>query len=96
MEQQAGVRQRRTPPPTLGPMLAAARMRAGFRGAEGARVLGISHSYLVNIEAGRRCPSVTVALLLADVFRLTEAERVEAMAAAVPDAGRDHPLRRSA
>jgi DNA-binding XRE family transcriptional regulator len=86
MEQRAVVRQRRTPPAGLGPMLNSARMRAGYRSGEGARLVGISHSHLVNIEAGRRSPSLTVALRLADAF---------GMAVAVSDAGRDHPIRRN-
>ena len=90
------VRQRRTMPAEVGQMIAAARMRAGYRGDEGARLVGISRSHLVNIEAGRRSPSATVALRLAEVFALTGAELAELMAAAVSDAGRDHPARQAA
>lgn len=90
-----GIRLRRTPPPELGPMLAAARMRRGLRGRECARLIGISPSYLVGLETGQRCPSVTVAERLAEVLALDEAERAVLLTGAVHDAGRDHPLRRA-
>lgn len=83
------VRVRRTPPPELGPMLNAARLRAGYGLREAARVLGITPGYLVHLEAGRRCPSRTVALSLADGLALTGGERAQLFAAAV-DGGRDH------
>lgn len=89
------VRERRTPPAGLGELLNRARLRAGYRLRECARQLGISPGYLVDLEAGRRCPSRTVAQLLADGLALTEEERQVLYAAAVGDAGRDNPMRRA-
>jgi DNA-binding XRE family transcriptional regulator len=88
-QQTAVVRQRRTPPPELGPMLAAARVRAGYRGAEAARLVGVSRQYLVRLESGQRCPSVDVAARLVEVLGLTGAERAQLMAVAVVKADRD-------
>ena len=76
-------------------MLADARLRCGWRRKEAARILGVSPSYLFNLEAGRRCPSVTVARRLADGLALSESERALLLAAAVDDAGADHPVRRA-
>ncbi len=90
MEQQ-GVRQRRTMPVEVGVMLAEARMRPGWRRKEAARILGIAPTYLFNLEAGLRCPSVTVARHLAEGLRLTDAEHAVLLAAAVDDAGADSP-----
>lgn len=89
-------RTRRTPPPWMGELICTARLRAGLRGREGARLAGVSAGYLVDLEVGRSCPSTTVARALADAFAMTETERDVLVAAAVTDAGRDHPLRRSA
>ncbi len=75
-------------------MLGAARLRAGLRLREAARLAGISHSHLIRLETGKRVPSVTVAAAIADALRLDDAERTELFAAAVPDAGRDWPGRR--
>jgi transcriptional regulator with XRE-family HTH domain len=77
-------------------MLAAARMRHGWPRREAARLLEVSPSYLFDLEAGRRCPSVTVAGQLADGLGLDETERAQLLAATVDDAGRDHPVRHSA
>lgn len=87
---------RRTPPPELGGLIRTARMRAGLRGREGARLAGVSPGFLCDLEVGRSCPSTTVAHALADAFAMTDGERAQIVAAAVSDAGRDHPLRRSA
>lgn len=70
-------------------MLSAARLRRGLRLREAARALGISASYLAHLEASRRCPSRTIASILADGLGLTDAERAQLDAAAV-DGGRDH------
>lgn len=88
------MRVRRIPPAELGPMLGTARLRAGYRLREAARLIGVSHVYLLRLETGQRCPSVTVARCLAEEFALTEDERELLFAAAVTDAGRDHPARR--
>ncbi|WP_367326356.1 helix-turn-helix domain-containing protein [Streptomyces sp. HUAS ZL42] len=74
-------------------MLRAARERAGLGVRETARGAGLSSSYVTYLEAGARCPSRTVAQRLADVLSLNEQERSQLYAAAVTDAGRDHPWR---
>lgn len=91
-----GLTTRRTPPPWMGELIRTARMRARLRGSEGARLAGVSPSYLCDLEVGRACPSATVARALATAFAMTEAEREQLLAAAVTDAGRDYPLSRSA
>lgn len=85
------VRVRRSPPPELGPMLAAARLRAGYRGRECARLAGIDHGYLIRLESGQRVPSRAVAEILAAVLLLDADEREVLMAAAVADVGRSNP-----
>ncbi|TKA11751.1 helix-turn-helix domain-containing protein [Actinacidiphila oryziradicis] len=90
----AEIRMPRTPPPELGVMLGAARMRAGYRLREAARLAGIGHEYLLRLETGQRTPSRSVATVLADVLELDDAERAELLALALADAGRDHPDRR--
>ncbi|WP_034090157.1 helix-turn-helix domain-containing protein [Streptacidiphilus albus] len=94
MQQQATVRQRRTMPAEIGVMLAAARIRCGWRRKEAARILGIAPTFLFNLEAGLRCPSVTSARQLAAGLALSEAERTALLAAAVDDAGADSPWRK--
>lgn len=84
---------RRTPPATFGPALRQARERAGLGLREAARDIGLSSGYLANLEAGERCPSVTVAHRIADTLDLNETERAQVLAAAVDDAGADHPSR---
>lgn len=92
----ATIRERRIPLAEVGQMLGRARMRQGWRRREAARILGLSPTYLFNLEAGLRCPSVTVAQHLADVLGLSDAERAMLAASAVDDAGADHPIRRAA
>lgn len=87
---------RRVPPAELGPMLKAARARAGLGLREAARQIGISSGYLADLERGDRCPSVTVGALLFRVLCLTEDEGQVLAASVVADRGRDHPLRRRA
>jgi transcriptional regulator with XRE-family HTH domain len=77
-------------------MLGAARLRAGLRGREAARLLGLDPGYLVRLETGQRVPSATVARRLAEVLVLTEDETAALMGAAVTDAGADHPAKRAA
>ncbi len=95
MEQQ-GVRQRRTMPAEVGQMISSARMRAGFRGREAARLIGISPGFLVNLEVGRRVPSRTMVGRLDGVFTFTPEELAGLLTVAVDDAGSDHPARRVA
>lgn len=90
------IRERRTPPEGLGPMLRAARERAGLGVRETARRAGLSSGYVADLEANRRTPSRTVAEQLADVLTLSEGDRTLVLAAAVDDAGRDHPWRGAA
>ncbi|MFC1439062.1 helix-turn-helix transcriptional regulator [Streptacidiphilus sp. N1-10] len=56
-------------------------------------MVGVSHVYLLYLESGQRCPSVTVAEKLAEVLVLDGTEREQLLDAAVNDAGADHPLR---
>jgi transcriptional regulator with XRE-family HTH domain len=84
-------RTRRTPPAGLGELIQRGRLRAGLRGAECARVAGLSRAYLLQLELGRRVPSAYTAERLAQVLALTDGERAELMAAAAGDAGRSHP-----
>lgn len=87
-------RERRIPPAGFGPTLRAARERAGLGLREAARQVRVSHSYMAALEAGSRCPSVTMTRRLVEVLALGEAERAAVLAGAVDDAGLDHPLRR--
>lgn len=84
------IRVRRIPPPELGPMLAAARLRRGLLGPEVARPVGMDSGYLVRLESGQRVPSRVVAEKLACLLELDQPEREELFAAAVDDAGRSY------
>jgi transcriptional regulator with XRE-family HTH domain len=75
-------------------MLGTARMRAGYRLREAARLIGIGHEYLLRLETGQRVPSRSVATTIADVLGLDDIERAELLAAALDGAGRDYPKRR--
>lgn len=83
------IRERRIPPAEVGPMIAAARLRAGYRGAQCARAVGISRAYLVMLESGQRSPSATVAQSLASALKLTDDERSCLIAASVAQVGKD-------
>ncbi|MEU6244822.1 helix-turn-helix transcriptional regulator [Streptomyces sp. NPDC047024] len=74
-------------------MLRGARQRSGLGLREVARQAGLSSGYVADLEAGRRCPSVTVAQRLVEVLGLVEGDRAQLLTAAVTDAGRDNPLR---
>ena len=87
------VRTRRALPAEIGAMLRAARHRAGLSSRRAAARAGISRGHLLDSESGRRCPSVVVADALADALELTDAERADLAAAAVPDAGFSRPGR---
>lgn len=84
---------RRIPPPWVGELIRTARLRAGLRGTEGARLARLSRQYLVRLEVGQRCPSVGAAQRLADAFAMTETERRALLAAAVviPDSTAARP-----
>lgn len=96
MDSKASFRVRRTPPKALGPLLRAARERAGLSQSEAARRAGIGQGYVWLLEAGQRAPSMAVAELLADVLALTLPECRTLYGCAVEDAGRSHPDRASA
>lgn len=87
---------RRTPPETFAPTLKSARAATGLGLREAARAIGITSSYLHALEAGRRCPSRTVAERIAAALVVDEAARVVLFSAAVTGVGRDHPARRDA
>ncbi|ATW49009.1 helix-turn-helix domain-containing protein [Streptomyces peucetius] len=70
----------RIPAVGLGPMLNAARLRRGWRLREAARPLGLSASYLLDVEAGPCRPSRAVAELLADGLQLNDAARAHLFA----------------
>jgi transcriptional regulator with XRE-family HTH domain len=70
----------RIPAAGLGPMLNAARLRRGWRLREAARLLGLTASYLVEVESGLCRPSRAVAELLADGLQLNEVERAHLFA----------------
>ncbi|MHA6761087.1 helix-turn-helix domain-containing protein [Streptacidiphilus sp. PAMC 29251] len=82
--------QRRIPPVEMGPMLGRARMRAGLRGRECARLLGIPPGYLVGLETGQRCPSLTIAERIAGILALDETELGILLSGSITDAGPDH------
>jgi transcriptional regulator with XRE-family HTH domain len=84
---------RQAPPADLGPLLRSARERRGWSLREAARRVRISHTYLIDLEAGRRAPSVAVAEDLREQFGLTDDEAAILDAAAVESRGRSHPLR---
>lgn len=77
-------------------MLRTARQRAGLGVREAARQADLSSGYVAHLEAGSRCPSRTVAARLAAVLELDDDEQAQLHAAAVTDAGRDHPARTAA
>lgn len=87
---------RRTPPAELGATINRARLRAGYRLREAERLLAVSHPYLLRLESGERVPSKAVASRLVALFVMDDDERAELLAAAVDDAGANHPMRSSA
>lgn len=89
------VRERRVPPPGLGEALRKAREKAGLSQGAVAAAVEVGHDYVSKMERGERCPSVEVAQVLATVLDLSEAGAALLSAAAVNDAGRSHPWRRS-
>ncbi|MFH9768469.1 helix-turn-helix domain-containing protein [Streptomyces microflavus] len=96
MASKALIRTRRTPPATLGPLLAAARERTGLSRRRASVAAGMNRHYLSAVEAGTRTPSRVAAERLADILQLTDQERMALYAAAVGDAGLSHPGRSSA
>lgn len=86
-------RVRRVPPAELGPVLFAARQRCGLSARACARAVGITHVYLLGLEAARYCPSAPVAEALAGVLGLGEGERAVLAASIVPEVGYGKPGR---
>ncbi|MGW1796521.1 helix-turn-helix domain-containing protein [Streptomyces sp. NPDC001984] len=71
-----------------------AREHAGLSQGEVAAAVGVRADYVSKLERGLRCPSARVASALARVLR-PKAQAAELLAAAaVNNAGRDHPARR--
>ncbi|MFJ9903952.1 helix-turn-helix domain-containing protein [Streptomyces sp. NPDC101152] len=87
------IRQRRTPPEGVGPMLRRARDRAGLSQSELAVRVGVRRPYINKLEHSARCPSLLVAQALADVLALDEDETAVLYGCAVDDAGHNHPAR---
>lgn len=92
---QTTVRERRTPPAGLGDALRQAREAVGLSQGAVAATLGVGPDYVSKLERGERCPSDEVAQALAAVLELSAAGAALLTAAAVDDAGRSHPWRRS-
>lgn len=90
------IRQRRTPPDGLGPMLRAARERAGLAQSAVAAVAGVRRAYITKLEDSARCPSLVVAKALCSALALDENEAALLRGCAVDDAGRNHPARTAA
>lgn len=93
---QTTVRERRTPPAGLGEALRQARETTGLSQGAVAMAVGVRPDYVSKLERGERCPSASVAELLASVLELGATGAALLEAAAVDDAGRSHPWRRSA
>ncbi|MFI0964657.1 helix-turn-helix domain-containing protein [Streptomyces sp. NPDC021080] len=93
---QIAVRERRVPPAGLGEALRQARVDAGLSQAAVAVAIGVRPDYVSKLERGERCPSARVAESLASVLELSAAGTALLAAAAVQDAGRNHPARSTA
>lgn len=87
------VRERRTPPERLGPMLRQARERAGLSQSAVSAAVGVRRAYINKLEHSARCPSLVVAEALKAALALNEDEAALLLACAVDDAGRSHPAR---
>ena len=87
--------QRHAMPARLAAELRRVRLRSGRTQLAVAAVAGINRSTLANIERAARCPSTVVAAALSVALSLPDDLATDLFAAAVPDRGRSHPLRRS-
>lgn len=56
---------------TFGAKIRSLRKQLGMRQVHLAQQLGVSHSYLSNVEAGRRGPSLDLVANVADIFQVT-------------------------
>lgn len=90
------IRERRIPPESLGPILRAARDRAGLSQSAVATAAGVRRAYITKLEDSARCPSVAVAQALCAVLALDGAEAALLLGCAVDDAGHNHPARTAA
>ncbi|MGW3024510.1 helix-turn-helix domain-containing protein [Streptomyces sp. NPDC001221] len=90
------IRERRTPPEGLGPMLRQARERAGLSQSATAAAVDVRRAYINKLEHSARCPSQVVAMALCDVLALDDDEAALLLGCAVDDAGRSHPARTAA
>ncbi|MFJ2964247.1 helix-turn-helix domain-containing protein [Streptomyces collinus] len=90
------MRERRTPPEELGPMLRAARKRAGLSQSQLGTATGIRRAYVHKLEHSERCPSLAVAEALTTALALDVDEAALLLGCAVEDAGRNHPARTAA
>ncbi|WP_405994039.1 helix-turn-helix domain-containing protein [Streptomyces sp. NBC_00986] len=90
------IRERRTPPDALGPMLHAARERAGLPQSAVATAAGVRRAYVTKLEDSARCPSLAVAQALCVVLALDDDEAALLLGCAVDDAGHNHPARTAA
>lgn len=83
-------RERRPPLPVDAcDALRAARQAKRWSYRRAAAACGLTCGYLHALENGQRCPSLTVAIDLADALGLAPAMRARLLDAAVRDAGRD-------
>ncbi|MFF0127303.1 helix-turn-helix transcriptional regulator [Streptomyces mirabilis] len=92
----AEIRERRTPPEGLGPMLRRARERAALSQSTVATAVGVQRAYINKLEHSGRCPSLVVAEALCGALALDENEAALLRGCAVDGAGRNHPARRAA
>lgn len=83
-----GERVRHLLPGPLGAALRAARVRHGWGLRPAARNVGISASYLCQLELGQRCPSTAVALALISALGLEDDVAGQLLDVARPASGR--------
>lgn len=81
--------------PDVAVLLSAARRRRGLTIERAAALARISTGMVSMLEHGRRRPSVVVAEVLADVYRLGDRDAALLMAEALEGVGRDSPYYRA-
>lgn len=82
-------------PAGLAAALRATRERLGLNLAAAGRLVGITPSYLSQLEKGRCRPSVAVARDLVDALELAPGIAAWLISVAAPDGGRSHPGKRT-
>lgn len=90
-----GQTRRHVPPPEFVKGFASARAANQLSLRRLAALTGVSLGHLHGMSRGRSCPSVSVAKLLIAMLRPTPEEAAAIMAGAVPNVGRDNPLRKA-